>query len=111
MLSLKIHLTLFSLSEPSSVYHFHSFLVGLSQVLWTEQPCPRFLLLCCAATLDQQSATIMENRFGLTEILKHVNDMSMHHSLDEMLTSAEAIFHQLSASQVLHFPLTEDCDA
>ncbi|GMS83564.1 hypothetical protein PENTCL1PPCAC_30656 [Pristionchus entomophagus] len=71
----------------------------LWEVLWTCQPCPNFLLLICAATLDRQTETIIENKFGLTEILKHVNDLSMHHDLDEMLTSAEAIFHQLSASQ------------
>lgn len=67
------------------------------------------------AILDKQMNTIIENGFGLTEILKvsyansngevllfvqHVNDLSMNLNLDEVLTSAEAIFHQLSASQV-----------
>ncbi|KIH48505.1 hypothetical protein ANCDUO_21425 [Ancylostoma duodenale] len=43
--------------------------------------------------------TIIDNKFGLTEILKHVNDLSMHLVLDDVMTAAEAIFHQLSASQ------------
>lgn len=71
----------------------------LWEVIWTGQPCRNFLLLFCVAILDSQANTIIDNKFGLTEILKHVNDLSMHLKLDDVLTSAEAIFHQLSASQ------------
>ncbi|VDM65485.1 unnamed protein product [Strongylus vulgaris] len=71
----------------------------LWEVLWTGQPCPNFLLLVCVAILDAQMNTIIDNKFGLTEILKHVNDLSMHLVLDDVMTAAEAIFHQLSASQ------------
>ncbi|PAV59940.1 hypothetical protein WR25_17397 [Diploscapter pachys] len=71
----------------------------LWEVIWTGQPCPNFLLLLCVAILDSQTTIIIDNKFGLTEILKHVNDLSGHLNLDEVLTSAEAIFHQLSASQ------------
>ncbi|CAD6196644.1 unnamed protein product [Caenorhabditis auriculariae] len=71
----------------------------LWEVLWTGQPCPKFLLLVCVAILDSQMNVIIDNKFGLTEILKHVNDLSMHLKLEEVLTAAEAIFHQLSASQ------------
>uniref|UniRef100_A0A1I7XA38 TBC1 domain family member 15 n=1 Tax=Heterorhabditis bacteriophora TaxID=37862 RepID=A0A1I7XA38_HETBA len=71
----------------------------LWEVTWTSQPCPNFLLLICVAILDSQVNIIIDNKFGLTEILKHVNDLSMHLVLDDILTSAEAIFHQLSASQ------------
>ncbi|RCN51858.1 TBC domain protein [Ancylostoma caninum] len=71
----------------------------LWEVLWTGQPCPNFLLLVCVAILDSQMNTIIDNKFGLTEILKHVNDLSMHLVLDDVMTAAEAIFHQLSASQ------------
>ncbi|KAJ1372987.1 hypothetical protein KIN20_035305 [Parelaphostrongylus tenuis] len=71
----------------------------LWEVLWTGQPCPNFLLLICVAILDGQMNVIIDNGFGLTEILKHVNDLSMHLVLDDILTAAEAIFHQLSASQ------------
>jgi len=45
----------------------------LWEVLWTGEPCPNFHLLVAAAILDQERATIMENKFGFTEILK-VND-------------------------------------
>ncbi|CAB3410925.1 unnamed protein product [Caenorhabditis bovis] len=71
----------------------------LWEVIWTGQPCPRFLLLICVAILDSQTNYIIDNKFGLTEILKHVNDLSMHLNVDKILTDAEAIFHQLSASQ------------
>ncbi|XGW07296.1 hypothetical protein V3C99_010468 [Haemonchus contortus] len=71
----------------------------LWEVLWTGQPCPNFLLLICVAILDGEMNTIIANKFGLTEILKHVNDLSMHLVLDDVMTAAEAIFHQLSASQ------------
>jgi len=71
----------------------------LWEVLWTGQPCPNFHLLLCVAILDAQTETIISQNFGLTEILKHVNELSMRLNVDEVLTSAEAIFHQLAASQ------------
>jgi hypothetical protein len=64
------------------------------------------------AILDRQTGVIIENKFGLTEILKvrvllfiyylflqHINDLSMHIDVEETLSSAEAIYHQLAASQ------------
>ena len=42
----------------------------LWEVLWTGIPCRSFLLLFCVAILDAQTDVIIENRFGLTEILK-----------------------------------------
>ncbi|KHN87450.1 TBC1 domain family member 15 [Toxocara canis] len=74
-------------------------ILKLWEVLWTDLPCANFHLLMCVAILDKQMNFITENKFGLTEILKHVNDLSMNIDLDETLTSAEAIFHQLAASQ------------
>uniref|UniRef100_A0A0R3RVK5 TBC1 domain family member 15 n=1 Tax=Elaeophora elaphi TaxID=1147741 RepID=A0A0R3RVK5_9BILA len=74
-------------------------IMRLWEVLWTDLPCSNFHLLICVAILDQQMNFIIENKFGLTEILKHVNDLSMHIDLNDTLTSAEAIFHQLAASQ------------
>ncbi|VDK30118.1 unnamed protein product [Gongylonema pulchrum] len=71
----------------------------LWEVLWTDLPCSNFHLLICVAILDRQMNFIIENKFGLTEILKHVNDLSMNIDLNDTLTSAEAIFHQLAASQ------------
>lgn len=74
-------------------------IMRLWEVLWTDLPCSNFHLLICVAILDQQMNFILENKFGLTEILKHVNDLSMNINLNDTLTSAEAIFHQLAASQ------------
>ncbi|MCP9264042.1 TBC1 domain family member 15 [Dirofilaria immitis] len=74
-------------------------IMRLWEVLWTDLPCSNFHLLICVAILDRQMNFIIENKFGLTEILKHVNDLSMHIDLNDTLTSAEAIFHQLAASQ------------
>jgi len=40
------------------------------QVIWTDRPCKNFHLLICLAILDTEKTTLMENKFGLTEILK-----------------------------------------
>lgn len=42
----------------------------LWEVLWTGHPCPNFHLLVAVALLDTEKDTIMENKFGFTEILK-----------------------------------------
>ena len=46
------------------------------EVLWTDQPCPNFHLVVCLALMDLEKRTIVENNFGFTEILKHINDMA-----------------------------------
>uniref|UniRef100_A0A7E4UXG6 TBC1 domain family member 15 n=1 Tax=Panagrellus redivivus TaxID=6233 RepID=A0A7E4UXG6_PANRE len=92
-------------------------IMHLWEVLWTDIPCKGFLLLCCVAILDGQMNMIIENKFGLTEILKHINNLSMKINLHEMLRNAEAIYHQLAAVQdklprhiaeVLSFTIDED---
>ena len=40
------------------------------KVLWTDRPCKNFHLLICLAILDGEKSTLMENKFGITEILK-----------------------------------------
>lgn len=42
----------------------------LWEVLWTGYPCPNFHLVVAVALLDTEKDTIMENKFGFTEILK-----------------------------------------
>ncbi|KAI6183616.1 hypothetical protein M3Y97_00507600 [Aphelenchoides bicaudatus] len=71
----------------------------LWEVLWTDIPCKNFLLIICAAILDGETSIIIANNFGLTEILKHVNNLSMKMDLRDVLLSAEAIYHQLAAVQ------------
>jgi hypothetical protein len=60
---------------------------------------------------------IIENKFGLTEILKHINNLSSRINLNETLRIAEAIYHQLAAVQdklprhiceILSFSVDED---
>ena len=44
------------------------------EVFWTKKPCKNFHLLFCAALLDTEKSAIVENKYGFTEILKHIND-------------------------------------
>jgi hypothetical protein len=71
----------------------------LWEVLWTDIPCRNFLLVICAAILDGEVNMIIVNNFGLTEILKHVNNLSMKMDIRHVLLDAEAIYHQLAAVQ------------
>merc|ERR1712038_359499 len=89
------------------------------EVLWTDKPCPKFHLLVCLALMDLEKKTIMENGFGFTEILKHINDMANSNiSITEVLSRAEAIYQRLSTSpyvsnaarRVLNLPLITEQD-
>lgn len=70
----------------------------LWEVLWTGHPCPNFHLLVAVALLDTEKDTIMENKFGFTEILKHINDISLRIDIDGTLKKAEAIYLQIESS-------------
>jgi len=74
----------------------HHDIMRLWEVLWTDLPCPNFHLLLCVAILDTQQHVLMENSYGFTEILKHINDLSLHIELDSTLSKAEGIYHQLT---------------
>ncbi|XP_046419372.1 TBC1 domain family member 15 isoform X1 [Neodiprion fabricii] len=69
----------------------------LWEILWTDLPCKNFLLLVCVAVLDTEKNVLMENRYGFTEILKHINDLSLRIELPWTLSKAEGIYHQLMA--------------
>uniref|UniRef100_A0A0L8GZX2 TBC1 domain family member 15 n=1 Tax=Octopus bimaculoides TaxID=37653 RepID=A0A0L8GZX2_OCTBM len=73
----------------------------LWEVLWTGLPCKNYHLLICLAILDNEKATLMENRFGFTEILKHINDMSFTINVDQILNKAESISLQLKKCKKL----------
>jgi len=84
------------------------------EIMWTDQPCPNFHLILCLAMMDMEKRTIVENNFGFTEILKHINDMANSNiSVNEVLKRAESIYRQLAKSpyvsnaarRVLHLPL------
>ncbi|BFZ09532.1 hypothetical protein BsWGS_12572 [Bradybaena similaris] len=75
-------------------FHFHE-IQRLWEVLWTDRPCDNFHLIISLAILDSEKSTLMENKFGFTEILKHINDISLSIPLEETLCKAEGIFLQL----------------
>nr|CAD7403985.1 unnamed protein product [Timema cristinae] len=79
----------------------HQDIMRLWEVLWTDIPCPNFHLLMCVAILDTEKHILMENQYGFTEILKHINDLSLHIDLDSTLAKAEGIYHQLTAASKL----------
>jgi len=62
------------------------------ETLWTKKPCKNFHLLLCASILDTQKTTIMENKYGFNEILKHINDLSLRIDLDKMMTHADTLY-------------------
>ncbi|XP_058796976.1 TBC1 domain family member 15 isoform X2 [Phymastichus coffea] len=72
-------------------------IMELWEILWTDLPCKNFHLLFCAAILDTEKTILIENRYGFTEILKHINDLSLHIELPSTLSKAEGIYHQLMA--------------
>lgn len=45
--------------------------------------------------------TFIENEYGFTEILKHVNDLSEKMNLKQVLEAAESIYHQIINSKRL----------
>ncbi|XP_053612479.1 TBC1 domain family member 15 isoform X2 [Plodia interpunctella] len=73
----------------------HRDIMRLWEVLWTGLPCANFHLLICVAILDAEMDVIMSRDYGFTEILKHVNDLSMCLDVDRILSSAEGIYHQI----------------
>ncbi|XP_070507067.1 TBC1 domain family member 15 [Chironomus tepperi] len=79
----------------------HEDILELWEVLWTNQPCINFHLLIGIAILDNEMTTFIENEYGFTEILKHVNDLSERMNLKQVLESAEAIYHQIINSKRL----------
>ncbi|XP_077492676.1 TBC1 domain family member 15-like isoform X4 [Amblyomma americanum] len=76
-------------------------IMRLWEVLWTDLPCKNFHLLLCVAILDHEKDLLIENNYGLNEILKHVNDMCYRIDLERMLSTAEAILEQLRGSAKL----------
>ena len=61
------------------------------EVFWTKMPCRNIHLLFCAALLDTEKSSIVENGYGFTEILKHINDMSHRIDVDKALAKAEGL--------------------
>ncbi|CAG0901162.1 unnamed protein product, partial [Darwinula stevensoni] len=79
----------------------------LWEVLWTGLPTPNFYLLLCVAALCMEKAIIMENQFGFTEILKHVNEMSYRIDVEKLLAEAEGLYLQVQNAQNLPSRIAE----
>ncbi|KAK9506446.1 hypothetical protein O3M35_008384 [Rhynocoris fuscipes] len=73
-------------------------IMTLWELLWTGLPCSNFHLIICVAILDNEKEILMERGYGFTEILKHINDLSLKISLDDVITKAAAIYNQLKSS-------------
>ena len=67
----------------------------LWEVMWTGLPCDNFHLLVCLALIQSEKSSIVENQFGFSEILKHVNDLSYRIHLNTVLIKAEAIWDKI----------------
>lgn len=80
-------------------------IMTLWEVLWTDLPCPNFHLLISLAILDMEKNILIENSYGFTEILKHINDLSMKIDLSVALSTAEALHAQFSMMSPEHLPL------
>ncbi|KAJ1526930.1 hypothetical protein ONE63_008478 [Megalurothrips usitatus] len=70
-------------------------IMRLWEVFWSDLPCPNFHLLFCAAILDSEKELLYSHHAGFTEILKHVNELSLRIDLDSTLCKAEGLYAQL----------------
>ncbi|XP_031770753.1 TBC1 domain family member 15 isoform X3 [Galleria mellonella] len=70
-------------------------IMRLWEVLWTGLPCANFHLLICVAILEAEKEVLISGDYGFTEILKHVNELSMRIEVNKVLSSAEGIYHQI----------------
>ncbi|XP_027715114.1 TBC1 domain family member 17 [Vombatus ursinus] len=73
----------------------------LWEVLWTGLPGPNLHLLVACAILDMERDALMLSGFGSNEILKHINELTMKLSVEDVLTQAQALYMQLTACQEL----------
>lgn len=73
----------------------HEDILRLWEVLWTGRPCKNYHLLVSVAVLDEQADVIVGRNYEFTEVLKHVNELSLQLDLDRILANAEAIYYQL----------------
>lgn len=70
-------------------------IMRLWEIMWTGRPCLNYHLLISVAVLDEQADVIMERNYEFTEVLKHVNELSLQLDLNRILANAEAIYYQV----------------
>lgn len=73
----------------------------LWEVLWTSLPCLNFHLFVSVAILDDQQDIFINRKYEFTEILKHVNELSLAIDLKPTLEKAEAIYLQIKSMEHL----------
>ncbi|XP_075461828.1 TBC1 domain family member 17 [Ascaphus truei] len=81
-------------------FSFQDVLV-LWEVLWTGFPCPNYHLLVACGILDLEREALMNSDYGFNEILKHINELTMKMSVEDILCRAEALHQQLAHCQEL----------
>ncbi|XP_068097463.1 TBC1 domain family member 17 isoform X2 [Hyperolius riggenbachi] len=79
----------------------------LWEVLWTGLPCPNFHLLIACGILDLEREALMNSDYGFNEILKHINELTMKMSVEDILCRAEALNQQLAHCQELPMNVKE----
>lgn len=79
----------------------------LWEVLWTGLPCPNFHLLVACGILDLEREALMNSDYGFNEILKHINELTMKMSVEDILCRAEALNQQLAHCQELPLNVKE----
>lgn len=66
----------------------------LWEVLWTDYLSSQFILFVALAILDKNKDVIMTHLKQLDEVLKYMNELSMHMNLEDILTRAELLFRK-----------------
>ncbi|KAM5132068.1 TBC1 domain family member 17 isoform 3-T3 [Mantella aurantiaca] len=79
----------------------------LWEVLWTGLPSPNFHLLIGCGILDLERDALMHSDYGFNEILKHINELTMKMSVEDILCRAEALNQQLAYCQDLPLNVKE----
>ncbi|XP_041452674.1 LOW QUALITY PROTEIN: TBC1 domain family member 15-like [Lytechinus variegatus] len=71
-------------------------IMKLWEVIWTQLPCKNFHLLLCVAILNGEKDIMEREDYDFNDILKHINELALWISVDDILKKAEGIFLQLS---------------
>lgn len=66
----------------------------LWEVLWTDYLSSQFILFVALAILDKNKDVIMTHLKQFDEVLKYMNELSMHMNLEDILTRAELLFRK-----------------
>ncbi|CAH1250004.1 TBC1D15 [Branchiostoma lanceolatum] len=82
-------------------------IMRLWEVHWTDYLCQNFHLLLCMAILDTEKSAMMDNYLGFNEILKHINDLSMHIDVEDILKKAEGIYIQIAECKDIPKPIRD----